>query len=212
MQKKGNGNFSYLDNFKEAEKVLLKEFTQTLYAVADDVYMNVAFNAEYVKEYRLIGFDNRVGALKDSLSIIEGGEIGSGHSMQAVFEVVPTEINKGAIKDEFTSGKFADIKIQYRLPNDSNRREASFTSRFEFTPFSETSRCYQFSAAVIMFGSLLKDSPYTKDISWNDILTLGERSSTQGDLLQKEFITLVQQAKSLYSKVKKKKGSTSLQR
>ena len=63
LAQKGNGNFAYLDNFKEAEKVLLKEFTQTLYAVADDVYMDVEFNPEYVKEYRLIGFDNKVGAL-----------------------------------------------------------------------------------------------------------------------------------------------------
>ena len=98
LAKKGNGNFAYLDNFKEAEKVLLTEFTQTLYAVADDVYMNVEFNPEYVKEYRLIGFDNKVGALKDSLSIIEGGEIGSGHSMVAMFEIVPTDINKGLSK------------------------------------------------------------------------------------------------------------------
>ena len=86
LAEKGNGNFAYLDNFKEAEKVLLKEFTQTLYSVADDVYMNIDFNPEYVKEYRLIGFDNKVGALRDSMSIIEGGEIGSGHSMIALFE------------------------------------------------------------------------------------------------------------------------------
>ena len=121
LAKKGNGNFAYLDNFKEAEKVLLKEFTKTLYAVADDVYMNVDFNSEYVKEYRLIGFDNKVGALRDSLSIIEGGEIGSGHSMIALFEIVPTEINRGAIKDNFTIGKFADIQLQYQLPGKSSK-------------------------------------------------------------------------------------------
>src|SRR5258708_20890556 len=70
LAKKGNGNFAYLDNFQEAEKVLLTEFTQTLYSVADDVYMNVEFNPEFVKEYRLIGFDNKISALKDSLSTI----------------------------------------------------------------------------------------------------------------------------------------------
>ncbi len=94
LAKKGNGNFAYLDNFKEAEKVLMKEFTQTLYAVADDVYMDVEFNPEYVKEYRLIGYDNKVGALTDSLSVIEGGEIGSGQSVISVFEIV---LNKEAI-------------------------------------------------------------------------------------------------------------------
>lgn len=206
LAKKGNGNFSYLDNFQEAEKVLLKEFTQTLYAVADDVYMNVAFNSEYVKEYRLIGFDNRIGALKDSLSVIEGGEIGSGHSMVAVFEVVPTDNNKDAVRDNFTFGNFADIRIQYRLPNDSVHQHAQFASNFDYVPFNDLSRCYRFSAAVIMFGSLLKESSFTKDISWNEVLSLAENSSERSDQLQKEFISLVQQAKTLYTKVKKKKG------
>ncbi|HET9431839.1 MAG TPA: von Willebrand factor type A domain-containing protein, partial [Chitinophagaceae bacterium] len=97
LAKKGNGNFAYLDNFREAEKVLLTEFTQTMYAVADDVNMNVDFNPEYVKEYRLIGFDNQVGALRDSLSLIEGGEIGSGHSVMTVFEIVPTGAGRSAL-------------------------------------------------------------------------------------------------------------------
>ena len=89
LAQKGNGNFAYIDNFSEAEKVLMKEFTQTLYAVADDVYMNVEFNPDYVKEYRLIGFDNKVGALNDTLAMVEGGEIGSGYSMMGLFEIVP---------------------------------------------------------------------------------------------------------------------------
>lgn len=207
LAEKGNGNFAYLDNYKEAEKVLLKEFTQTLYSVADDVYMNVEFNPEYVKEYRLVGFDNKVGALRDSLSTIEGGEIGSGHSMIAMFEVVPTEINKGAIKDNFTTGKFADIKLQYRLPNDKKQQQFIHNSRFEFIPFAEVDKCYHFSAAVAMFGSLLRNSPFVKDIGWNEVITMAQVSSGSNDLLQKEFITLLQHAKTLYSKIKKKKGS-----
>ena len=145
---------------------------------------------------------------KGFLSVIEGGEIGSGHSMIAVFEVIPTEINKGAIKDNFTSGHFADIRLQFRKPNDTIQHHVAFASRFDPIPFKETDRCYQFSAAVIMFGSLLKESSFTKDISWNDVVTLAEQSSSQADLLQKEFTVLVQQAKNLYSKVKKKKGGT----
>jgi Ca-activated chloride channel family protein len=206
LAKKGNGNFAYLDNFKEAEKVLLKEFTQTLYAVADNVYMNVDFNSEYVKEYRLIGFDNKVGALRDSLSIIEGGEIGSGHSMLALFEIVPTEINKGAIKDDFTTGKLADIKLQYQYPNTDKKLYAVHTCKFTFTPFTDLDKQYHFSAAVAMFGSLLRSSPFIKNIGWNEVITLAQASLGRNDLLQKEFITLVQQARTLYSKVKKKKG------
>ncbi|HEX7905229.1 MAG TPA: von Willebrand factor type A domain-containing protein [Chitinophagaceae bacterium] len=210
LAKKGNGNFAYLDNFTEAEKVLLKEFTQTLYAVADDVYMNVNFNPEYVKEYRLIGFDNRVGALKDSLSVIEGGEIGSGHSMVGVFEIVPAEMNKTAVRENANTGNFAAIQINYRLPNDAVQKNTAIASYFNFTPFEKLDKCYQFSAAVIMFGSLLKESSFTKDVSWNYIHALASQSIKPGDTLQKEFTVLVQQAKTLYSKVKKKRGSSAI--
>lgn len=211
LAKKGNGNFAYLDNFKEAEKVLLKEFTQTLYAVADDVYMNVQFNPEYVKEYRLIGFDNKVGALRDSLSVIEGGEIGSGHSMMAVFEIVPTEINKAAIKEGISSAKFADMVIRYKKPNDTVQQTTTIGSNFNYQPFDKLHNCYRFSAAVIMFGSILKESPFAKDINWNNVQDLALKASSPDDLLQKEFTSLVQQAKALYSKVKKKKGGTAAQ-
>ena len=209
LAKKGNGNFAYLDNFKEAEKVLLKEFTQTLYAVADNVYMNVEFNPEYVKEYRLIGFDNKVGALRDSLSIIEGGEIGSGYSMIALFEITPTEVNKSAVKSNFTTGNFSYIKLQYRYPNEEKDCRFNYTVRFEYTPFNELEKCYQFSAAVAMFGSLLRNSQFVKNSGWSDVITLAQGASGANDLLQKEFINLVLQAKSLYSKLKRKKGGVS---
>jgi Ca-activated chloride channel homolog len=209
LAERGNGNFAYLDNFKEAEKVLLQEFTQTLYAVADNVYMEMHFNPEYVKEYRLVGFDNKVGALRDTLAAIEGGEIGSGHSMMALFEIIPTEINKGAIKDNFTSGKFAEIILRYHYPNQQQENHIKYPSRFEFTPFAELDKNYHFSAAVAMFGSLLRSSPFIKDVGWNEIISLGQASCGENDLLRKEFITLLQQAKNLYSKSKKKKGGNS---
>ncbi len=210
LAKKGNGNFAYLDNFQEAEKVLLKEFTQTLYSVADDVYMDVEFNPEYVRDYRLIGFDNKVGALRDSLSVIEGGEIGSGYSMIAIFEIVPTEINRGAIKDGFANGKFAYLRMKYTDPSD-RRISGTFNqvSRFEYVPFGDLEKCYQFSSAVALFGGILRSSQFVKNAGWNEVLTLAETSSGGDDLLQKEFISLVQQARALYSKVKKKKGSGS---
>lgn len=207
LAKKGNGNFAYLDNFKEAEKVLLKEFTQTLYAVADNVYMDVIFNPEYVKEYRLVGFDNKVGALRDSLSIIEGGEIGSGHSMLAIFEISPTDVNKNAVRDNFTPGKLGNVELQYQLPGEEKLFKHTYTSEFDFIPFDDLEKCYHFSAAVAMFGSLLRSSPFIKNAGWNEIISLAQASSGTNDLLQKEFVALVQQAKTLYSKVKRKKGS-----
>jgi Ca-activated chloride channel family protein len=209
LANRGNGNFAYLDNHKEAEKVLLKEFTQTLYAVADNVFMNVGFNAEYVKSYRLIGFDNRVGALRDSLATIEGGEIGSGHSMMALFEIEPTDANKAAVKTDFTTGRFAEIRLKYQLPGTHTPGQFMNNAGFSFTPFEQVEKCQQFSAAIAMFGSMLRNSAFLKNISWNEVHQLAQSAARADDLLQKEFVNLVWQAKTLYSKSKKKKGGGS---
>ena len=206
LAKKGNGNFAYLDNFKEAEKVLLKEFTQTLYAVADDVYMNVEFNPEFVKEYRLIGFDNKVGALRDSLSVIEGGEIGSGHSMIALFEIVPTEKNLRMAGQQGSAGKFAEVLLRYKPVNSNQQLYQSIPAAFHFHPFKEINSSYQFSAAIAMFGSLLRNSPFIRNNSWTEVINLATAAAGEQDLLRQEFISLVQQTKTLYSKIKKKKG------
>jgi Ca-activated chloride channel family protein len=209
LAKKGNGNFAYLDNFREAEKVLLKEFTQTLYAVADNVYMNVLFNPEYVKEYRLIGFDNKVGALRDSLSVIEGGEIGSGYSMMALFEITPSEKNREDAARDLFGAKLAEIHLQYRQPNEEKDQYFNHLCRFDLKQFEDMDKCYKFSAAVAMFGSVLRNSPFLKNTGWSEIISLAQSASGTDDLLQKEFITILQQAKTLYSKNKKKKGSGS---
>jgi Ca-activated chloride channel family protein len=87
LSKKGNGNFAYIDNLQEAQKVLVTEFTQTLYAVANNASVKINFDPQVVKEYRLIGFDNKKNAVQDTSSELEGGEVGSGHSMMAIFEL-----------------------------------------------------------------------------------------------------------------------------
>jgi Ca-activated chloride channel family protein len=208
LARKGNGNFAYLDNFQEAEKVLMTEFTQTLYAVANDVYMNINLNPDYVNEYRLIGFDNNAGALKDSLAVVEGGEIGSGHSLVAVFEIKPTSFNEDAVKRDFMPGNIAEVRVQYNLPDDNLQKQYLTSIPLAYTDFNSIDKNFQFSTAVIMFGSLLRSSPFARNISWNDIITLATEASANNNLLQKEFISIVKQAKTLYSKQKKKKGIT----
>jgi Ca-activated chloride channel family protein len=205
LAKKGNGNFAYLDNYPEAEKVLLTEFTQTLFAVADDVYLDVDLNKDYVKEYRLIGFDNKIGPMYDSLSEVEGGEVGSGQSMMVVFEIQPTNYNLDAVKRNFNPGNIAELTIEYHLPNDTNRRQFSSPVPLYFNDFNSIDKSFQFSTAVIMFGALLRSSPYTKNIGWNDVLKLASESSNDEQIFQKEFVNIVQQAKVLYSKKNKKR-------
>jgi len=207
LAKKGNGNFAYLDNFKEAEKVLMTEFTQTLYSVADDVYMDVQFDPSYVKEYRLIGYDNKVGALTDSLSFIEGGEIGSGQSLISIFEIL---LNK-EVTNTSSGNDFAEIRLQYKYPRDSVNRQSRYVSKLNLVPFDQADRSYRFSAAVVMFGSMLRYSPFIKTVTWNDVVLKAISAADMNDVLQKEFVTIVQQAKVLYSKMKKKKNAVTLQ-
>ena len=205
LARKGNGNFAYLDNFQEAEKVLMTEFTQTLYAVADNVSINVDFNPDYVKEYRLIGFDNKVGALNDTTSVIEGGEIGSGHSTTVAFEIKPTDFNKDAVDREFSPGNIAEIKLQYRLPNDTTQRHFPTSIPLLYKDFNSVDRSFRFSTAVIMLGSLLRSSAISKTINWNDLVLLTSQIADDNDPQEKEFASLVKQAKILYSKQRKRK-------
>lgn len=208
LAEKGNGNFAYLDNFREAEKVLLKEFTQTLYTVADDVYMNVSFNPDWVRQYRLIGFDNKVGALRDSLAAVEGGEIGSGHSQQALFELELTPEGKQALGNPGTA-MLADVRLNYRLPDKQQAEEMQFSCPLVYTPAADLDHRFQFSSAVALFGALLRNSPFVKEAGWNDVISLAQQPGGTQDLVQQEFIALVQKARQLYAKGKKRKGSSS---
>jgi Ca-activated chloride channel family protein len=204
LAQKGNGNFAYIDNYAEAEKVLLKEFTQTLYTVADDVYLNAKFNNDYVKEYRLIGFDNKVGAISDTTTTIEGGEIGSAYSMLVAFEIVPNGENEMLAENEISLQPIQFI-INYKEGKTTKPYELVETPNLFLKKFKDLEKSYQFASAVIMYGSLIKGSNFIKNVDWNDVLLMASSSADLTNPSQKEFVDLVQQAKMLYSK-KKKKG------
>jgi Ca-activated chloride channel family protein len=203
LAKKGNGNFAYLDNEAEAEKVLVKELTQTLYSVADDASLSIRFNDDYVKEYRLMGYDNKLKALTDSISDIEGGEVGSGHSTMVIFEIVPTNVLRNLIFP--ANDDLAAVKIFYRLPSDSLKRVSKSRIPYNYTEFRDLPPCYRFASSVAMFGSLLKESAYTKRISWNDPIILANESFDSNDAIQKEFIAIIEKAKRIYSRRKKRR-------
>jgi len=202
LARKGNGNFAYLDDEKEAEKVLVKEFTQTLYTVADDAYLEVQFNPQLVKDYRLIGFDNKLKALADSVSELEGGEIGSGHSLMTILEFAPT-----SQADNTFSTRLATVNIRYRLPDDTLLLNARYTCNYQPVEFKDLPACHRFATAVVMFGGLLKNSKYFKNVSWNDALILANQSYNTKDAVQKEMIDLIEKARRIYGKEKKRKRS-----
>lgn len=208
LAKKGHGNFAYIDSYYEAEKVLLTEYMQTLYTVADDAYLDVQFDPEYVKQYRVIGFDNKVGAIKDVQATIEGGDIGSGYSSLIAFEITPTQKNKWMGENKYPIYPVS-FDLRYRISSDTVRiLHLNENPEVYFIPFKDLPKCHQFASAVVMFGSLLRKSKFVKDISWNDVLQVATSSAAPDSYSQKEFVSLVQIAKNIYSK-KTKKGKKS---
>lgn len=210
LAKKGNGNFSYLDTEAEAEKVLVKELTNTLYSVADDASLGIAFNSEYVKEYRLIGYDNKVKAMSDSLMEVEGGEVGSGHSMMVLLEIKPTAQMSSLLLEPASPPRLntslGKLNIEYRLPYDSSKKKTFFPVPFNYEPFSDLEQCYRFAASVAMFGTLLKGSQYAKHMNWREAAIAAHEAHDASDPVQKEFLTIVGKARKIYSKGKRKRS------
>jgi Ca-activated chloride channel family protein len=202
LAKKGNGNFAYLDDEQEAEKVLVREFTQTVYAVADDAYLNIEFNSTLVRDYRLIGFDNKEKVLADTLSQLQGGEVGSGHSLLALFEIVPTNPDSGAVLD---ADRLAQVQLNYRLPRDPRPMISEYLCRNQPVPFKELQPCYRFASSIALFGGLLKRSRFIRQADWKEAIEMAEQSSDPGDGMQQELIGLIEKARKIYGHNKHRK-------
>lgn len=198
LAKKGNGNFAYLDHLQEAQKTLVTELTQTLYAVANDAFVDIDFNADIVKSYRLIGFDNKKNALEDSTTQLQGGEVGSGHNLLAVFEIVPKD-------SSISKRKLGSLNINFKIPDSLAFQQQFFEIPYTPIALQAAAHPYQFATAVCMFGSLLKESPYTKKISFDQVWSLAAMSYQTNDRYQKEFVSLVDQAKQIYQPEKRKR-------
>ena len=189
LSKKGKGNFAYIDNLGEAQKILVTEFTQTLYSVADNASLKINFNPAAVKEYRLIGFDNRKNDMEDSSSQLEGGEIGSGQSMMAIFEINPAEKGKS-----LQNPVLANLTLNYKIPKTGIEQNQSFSALFAPENIDLISPVYRFAASVAMFGMVLKQSAYIQNYQLEDVLQLAKSSYDSNDLLQNDFIYLIEKA------------------
>jgi Ca-activated chloride channel family protein len=205
LAKKGNGNFAYLDNEQEAEKVLVRELTQTLYTVADDVYMNLWFNKSLVESYRLIGFDNKLAAIADSNNLLEGGELGSGHSMTAIFELEPTMKNREAVTGGIMTEPLANISIHYKVPGRKEEKIHGYSCPYNFLEFKESEPHLRFAATVALYGSLLRASPYVRNTSWEQLSVMVKENMDEANPLHREFQELVLKTQKIYIPLRKKK-------
>jgi Ca-activated chloride channel family protein len=198
LAKRGNGNFAYLDGFQEAEKVLFQEFAQTLYSVADGATFSVRFNPNRVEGYRLIGFDNKMGALRDTTARLLGGEVGTGQAAWAMFELTMRP-------DEKMEESVAQLRIDYRLPNDSTRLRQEEFVKPVWESLSMTDTTYRFATALVWFGSLLRQSAFVPEKTWEELLRFLPGSFSKQDPYQREFEQLVLAADAIYFP-KRKKG------
>jgi Ca-activated chloride channel family protein len=195
LANRGKGNFAYLDNEKEAEKVLMEEFAQTIYAVARDAYVNIRFDPDIVKSYRLIGFENKLNALSDTSNIIQGGEIGSGHTLMALVEIEPVHAETdSAVKP----AAIARVALHFELPADTISHVEEYMVPNQSCSFDELPKPYRFATTVALFGSLLKKSRFTEKVSWDELLKMSLASYDPNDVSQKEYLLMIGQGKKIY--------------
>ncbi|TVZ13892.1 vWA domain-containing protein [Maribacter sp. MAR_2009_72] len=199
---KGNGNHGYIDTMQEAQKLFGKDFGGTLFTIAKDVKLQVEFNPAKVKSYRLIGYENRLLAYEDFTNDAkDAGEMGSGHKVTALYEIVEEGGSSNYTKD--------DIKLKYVDPIKNNTfSDELFTVKFRYKKpdgnksielvhvqnaiIKEMSKDFQFAAAVALFGQQLRQSAFTNNSSVNTIVQLAEQGRGKDENgYRAEFVRLV---------------------
>ncbi len=209
---KGNGNYAYIDTLNEARKVLVREMGGTLITIAKDVKIQIEFNPAQVKAYRLIGYENRMLRAQDfNDDTKDAGEIGAGHTVTALYEVIPAgqsvEVPQvDALKyqkpREVTgasgSSELLTLKLRYKEPSGQTSKPMEFPIRDEARLYSQASLDFKFAAAVASFGMILRDSPHKGNATLEGALELaieGKGEDTHG--YRGEFIELVKKAGSI---------------
>ncbi len=208
LANKGNGNYAYIDNIREAQKVFVNEFGGTLFTIAKDVKLQLEFNPVKVKAYRLIGYENRALANEEfNDDKKDAGDMGSGHTVTALYEIVPvgaeSESQAGsvdALKYQKTSidpkakrtDEMLTMKLRYKEPDGETSRLMTTTVSGQAIPATQTSDNFRFSAAVAACGMLLRDSEHKGNASFPMVLELAKNARGKDEEGYRiEFVNLV---------------------
>jgi len=206
---KGNGNYAYIDNITEAKKVLVNELSGTLFAVAKDVKLQLEFNPKYVKEYKLIGYENRMLANEDFTNDKkDAGEIGAGHTVTALYELVPSDgkvaqslrYQSQELNEKGKGNELGFLKIRYKDPKVKDAKSVEITEPLVFNKkaLKETSTDYRFAASVAEFGILLRDNSNKANATYGQVIELAEGAiGKDPEDYRKEFVRLVKSVKML---------------
>lgn len=207
LANKGNGNYAYIDTIQEANRFLGKEFKGSMFAIAKDVKIQIEFNPNQVKAYRLIGYENRKLRPEDFKNdAIDAGELGSNHSVTALYEIIPagskskfyTEADElkytttTPTENKYTN-ELATIKFRYKKPDGDQSIEMVQTIENKSTLLQNTSDDFKFSSAVAWFGLKLRDSKLITNPSSKDIIALAKQGlANDAEGYKAEFIRLVE--------------------
>jgi Ca-activated chloride channel family protein len=222
LANKGNGNYAYIDTLNEGRRVLVEQMGGTLVTIAKDVKIQVEFNPAQVGAYRLIGYENRLLAKEDfNDDTKDAGEIGAGHSVTALYEIVPAgkplpggsvdglkyqpapalqRIEPAAVARDAgpNNAELLTLKLRYKAPDADVSRKLEFPLIDAGTTWEKSSRDFRFAASVASFGMLLRDSPYKGKATWDSTLELAaEGKGDDASGYRAEFIGLVEKAKGL---------------
>jgi Ca-activated chloride channel family protein len=210
---KGNGNYAYLDNLDEARRTLVAQFGGTLFTVAKDVKLQIEFNPARVADYRLIGYENRLLANEDfNNDRKDAGELGAGHTVTALYELVPTGAEKPLIDPlkyqlpQARSGSAAEVltvKLRYKEPQGSTSKLLAQPLAGAAVAIAQASADQQFAAAVAEFGLLLRQSEQRGTATYATALHLAQAGrGPDADGYRAELVRLVQLAEGLTPAVK----------
>ncbi len=205
---KGNGNYAYIDNIMEAKKVLVTEFGGTLFTIAKDVKIQVEFNPHVVQAYRLIGYENRQLQAEDfNDDQKDAGELGSGHTVTALYEIIPVGVKSEFVKEvdalkyqnkEVTGDtqELLTVKFRYKEPDGS---KSLLISRTLLNDGQEDGDDHlNWAANVAGFGMLLRDSEFKGNLTYAQLLAAARKAAANDEYgYRSEFIQLVDIARTL---------------
>ena len=208
----GNGNYAYIDNLLEARKALVSEMGGTLLTVAKDVKLQVEWNPARVRAYRLVGYENRMLAAEDfNDDTKDAGELGAGHSVTALYEVVPVGVRTDArirgvdslryqtlarpVPSTSGSSDLAWVKIRYKAPDGERSRLLEQPIVDGGRPMSTD---FQFASAVAGFGMLMRDSEYRGTLTLDQVIAMARRARGRDpEGYRAEFVTLAERFRAM---------------
>lgn len=210
LSNKANGNYAFIDNDKEAQKVLVEQMSGTLLTIAKDVKIQIEFNPKKVASYRLVGYENRILAAQDfNDDKKDAGEIGAGHTVTAFYEIVPATGKEELaaaepMVDELKyqterkptkaakSNELMTLKLRYKQPEEDVSTLMTYPVVDEGHKFNQSTGDFQFASAVAMFGLKLRGDRFHTDTNFAEIEELvASNVDGPGSSYRQEFLDMV---------------------